>query len=67
MDAATLIKYALAIQGISALDVKFDPPDGRIAVRYINRDGAGAKEITFAELSNLLTTSNLRPPEAPPG
>lgn len=66
MDVATLIKYALAIQGISALDVKFDPPDGRIAVRYSNRAGPQTTEITFAELSNL-TTSNLRPPEAPPG
>ena len=67
MDAATLIKYAMAIQGISDLKVSFDPPDGRVLMRYTKRPGPETAEITFAELSNLLTTANLRPPAAPPG
>jgi hypothetical protein len=67
MDAAILIKYAMAIQGISALQVRFEPPDGRVIVRYTDRSGPQIKEITFAELSNLLTTSNPGPPAAPPG
>jgi hypothetical protein len=67
MDAATLIKYGLAIQRISALQIVFEPPDGRVIVRYTDRSGPQKTEITFAELSNLLTTSNPGPPAAPPG
>ena len=67
MDVALLIKYAMAIQGISELQVSFDPPEGHISVRYTSRAGPQKAEITFAELSNLLTTSNPGPPEAPPG
>jgi len=67
MDVALLIKYAMAIQGISDLKVAFEPPDGQVLVWYSNPYGRQVKEITFAELSNLLITSNLRPPEAPPG
>jgi len=66
MDTATMIKYAMAIQRISELDISFDPPDGRVIVRYTNRAGPQKAEITFAELSALLTTSNPGPPGGPP-
>ncbi|MCJ7805472.1 hypothetical protein MUP46_02415 [Patescibacteria group bacterium] len=67
MDAATLIKYILAIQGLSNLKVSFEPPEGQVLVWYTDQYGRQVKEITFAELSNLLTTSNPGPPAAPPG
>lgn len=67
MDTTTLIKYAMAIQRISELKVVFDPPKGRVLIRYTDRSGPQKSEITFAELSNLLTTSNAGPPAAPPG
>lgn len=62
-----MIKYACAIQRVSDLKVSFEPPDGRVIVCYTDRSGPQKSEITFAELSNLLTTSNPGPPAAPPG
>jgi len=66
MDTVPMIKYAMVIQRISELQVSFDPPDGRVIVRYTNRAGPQRVEITFAELSALLTRSNPGPPGGPP-
>ena len=67
MDTATIIKYALAMQRISDFQIAFEPPDGRVIVRYTDRSGPQQTKITFAELCNLLTTPNPGPPAAPPG
>ena len=66
MDTATMIKYAMAIQRIKTFDINFDPPDGRVIVYYTDPSGPQKAKITFAELSDLLTTTKTGPPAAPP-